>query len=113
MSQGELGIRIGYSRQAVGDAETKGAGAADLWQRADDELAAGGDLVRLYQGAQAAAAAAAAAASVRPGRLSAVPAWVPGAPPGDGGLLLVTPGYCPNCGAGLLMHTQVAEATPG
>jgi len=115
LSQGELGARIGYSRQAVGDAETKGAGAAGLWQRADDELAAGGELVRLHQAAHATAAAEAAAASARPGRLSAVPAWVPGTgPAGDGaGGLMLAAGYCPTCGTALLMQAQVADATPG
>jgi DNA-binding XRE family transcriptional regulator len=116
LSQAELGGRIGYSRTAIGEAETKGAGAADLWERADTELAAGGELVRLHQAAQAAVAAEAAAASARPGRLSAVPTYAPGAAPADAGgdgLTLVTPGYCPHCGHPVLLQTQLADTDPG
>jgi len=111
LSQTELANRIGYSRNTISDAETKGAGAAALWERADLELAVGGELVALYAAAKAAAASAAAARG--PARLRAVPEWAPpGETPGPDAAV-VSPGTCPHCGALLLLQTSLAETAPG
>jgi len=111
LSQTELANRIGYSRNTISDAETKGAGAAALWERADLELAAGGELVVLHAAAKAAAASVAAARG--PGRLRAVPEWAPPGGTADPDAAVVSPGTCPHCGALLLLQTSLGETAPG
>jgi DNA-binding transcriptional regulator YiaG len=111
LSQTELARRIGYSRSTISDAEAKGVGAAALWERADLELGAGGELVVLYAAAKAAAASVSAARG--PARLRAVPEWAPpGETPGPD-QAVVSPGTCPHCGALLLLQTSLAETAPG
>lgn len=112
LSQTELAYRIGYSRNTISDAETKGAGAAALWERADLELAAGGELTALYTAARAAAASV--AASQGPARLRAVPRPAPPGQAAGPDPAVVSPGSCPHCGALLLLQTSLAgTAAPG
>ena len=47
LTQGQLGSKIGYGRTTVGKAEQLGFGNAELWDRADKELAAAGELTKL------------------------------------------------------------------
>lgn len=112
LSQLELGRRIGYARSTIGEAESAGSGAPMLWRRADDELAAGGELVRLHAAAQAAAAAGRDAAAGQ--RLLRLPAAADG--DGDGGAPGSAPaaeGTCPHCGTGLVLRAQLTSAGTG
>jgi transcriptional regulator with XRE-family HTH domain len=112
LSQLELGRRIGYARSTIGEAESAGSGALMLWRRADDELAAGGELVRLHAAARAAEAAGQdAAAGQRLLRLPAAPAA-----DGDGaaaGSLPGADGTCPHCGTALVLRAQLTSAGTG
>jgi transcriptional regulator with XRE-family HTH domain len=55
LTQVQLGRRIGYARSTIWKAEAHGSGAAMLWTRADQELAANGELTRLHAAAENAA----------------------------------------------------------
>jgi DNA-binding XRE family transcriptional regulator len=100
LTQRELGRRIGYARTTIGSAETGGAGTPALWRRADDELAAGGELARCQ-----AAVLAAAAAARRP-----VLRVIPGGPAGAAGpgpdpdVVVMAAGSCPHCASPLIVR---------
>ncbi len=112
LSQLELGRRIGYARSTIGEAESAGSGALMLWRRADDELAAGGELVRLHAAARAAEAAGQDGTAGQ--RLLRLPAATAGdsdaAAPGS---LAGAEGTCPHCGTALVLRAHLTSAGTG
>lgn len=88
LTQHELAVKLGYSVTTVGHAESgrtwQGRG---FWERADDVLAAGGELLRLYDACRAAAHPTviddAAAGAPEPGPVCLLAVW------GDGSVAAV------------------------
>lgn len=100
LTQKELGQRIGYKRQTVGNAELGTRRKPVFWQRADRELAAGGTFVKAYGGIEAMA------------RARQLPPLRPGED--SGGMQTVTaPGRCPHCHREIPLAAQIVLSVAG